>query len=280
MRPLHIPLALLLLLSGCATPTKKPKTPPGWRTYEKDGISLRLPNKSFTSAKFVTLPKTVLAPDSGPPVDIGPQRLAIYLKPAASPIRFKKPRYYFPSESVIYITPLTDDTVANFDVAYDGLRNTSARLRNILSNPRDLRPWLDDANHDAPLDPPYLPSEPYNNAARQMHAKLGLVSSPQLRGFRLLTYYANGKTGYGATNAELTYDFQGLTDDGRYYISARIGVRHPDLPETMDDPRAASDATPAQRLQERTRLNAWPDKSYHPDLDTLDAILRSLKISR
>jgi hypothetical protein len=86
------------------------------------------------------------------------------------------------------------------------------------------------------------------------------------------------------TNSTMGYYYQGLTDDGRFYISLQWPVSTELLPDTADD-------APAELLEEagssresndryvqqlKTELNALGSADWSPDLTDLDALIASL----
>jgi len=103
-----------------------------------------------------------------------------------------------------------------------------------------------------------------------------VISTNRGDGCRFVTCYRNGETGYGATNEELLYNFQGMTKRNDFYISARLAVRHDQLPDSIDDPRSASDETEREKRAENGRIDRWSDKSFYPPLAQLDSMLESL----
>ena len=82
------------------------------------------------------------------------------------------------------------------------------------------------------------------------------------------------------SNNELIYSFQGLTNDGKYYIAAILPVTHPELPA---DPKAGEGQIqdlndyPAYRSSMITLLDQQPAGSFTPDLSKLDALVRSIE---
>jgi hypothetical protein len=100
---------------------------------------------------------------------------------------------------------------------------------------------------------------------------------------RFLTIYAQ----YVApvNNQDLFYTFQGLTADGRYFVSATLPVNHPSL-------RADLNAFSTSELDTITKdydqyrndaaaaLATQPNASFTPSLERLDALIASLAIEK
>jgi len=102
-------------------------------------------------------------------------------------------------------------------------------------------------------------------------------------GVRYLTQTGNGIV--PVNNAELNYTFQGLTNDGQYYVAALLPVTHPQLPaghELGAQLAAEIEKDPgyyANYLSTTiTMLEQQPAASFTPNLDSLDAMLRSLLV--
>lgn len=87
----------------------------------------------------------------------------------------------------------------------------------------------------------------------------------------------------------LGYIFEGISNDGRYFILIRADISHPDQKRlhpkrqingppghTWESPDPKVDA-PA-RIQLERNLAAAEPASFQPNLDQLDAVIRSLKL--
>ena len=245
-------------------------------SFVNEKLSLSYPKKYYEGAKIRGLPKITYQDGKGPPFGVGPARYVIELIP-----RHQQPRhggrYYYPSYSVIYMTPLRDQTVANFDRAYPGLSGSADLLHELLKErPNDLYAWT--VRRSRPSGGWVIPDQPFNNAGACLLAKFRTISTTWGDGCRFLTYYRQGKAGYGAANEELLYNFQGMTKDNQFYISARLAVRHDRLPDSIDDPKAASNETEEEQRIEHDRIDRWPDRSFYPPLTALDSMIASLQI--
>ena len=112
------------------------------------------------------------------------------------------------------------------------------------------------------------------------------------QGSRVLTQFA--QDAWPINNEDLVYVFQGLTKDGRYYISAFLPVTASFLPEHVDDAAAvpAVDGIPFPAFNSsdfgseyasyqkavRDKLNASSPEEFSPALDTLDTLIESLRV--
>src|SRR6516164_11493487 len=85
--------------------------------------------------------------------------------------------------------------------AYPGLSDSGRLLQELLKErPTDLFAWI--VRRSRPSGRWVLPDEPFNNAGALLLAKFRTISTSWGACCRFLTYYRNGKAGYGATNEE------------------------------------------------------------------------------
>ena len=245
--------------------------------FSENGVTFTYDRSYFEAAKLFQLPRKVEVKDEMP-INVGPPRFRIQLlhapRSAWSPGR---PRYFQPSYSMIYITPLTDMGVPDFQRAYPGLAENYRGLQRLLaSHPTNLNRYYHKI-YERTLEYK-LPDEPFNNAGAALLARSRFLHLKWGTAIRFLTYYQQDKTGYGATNAQLIYNFQGVTSGNDYYVSARFAVRHSALPDSIDDPRAKSDSTEQETRAEYERTNSWNDETFFPKLTDLDQMMDSLRI--
>lgn len=127
-----------------------------------------------------------------------------------------------------------------------------------------------------------LPFLPVFNAAQVFHAQyLGLPFASG-DGIRFLTQYAQ----YFApvNNQELFYTYQGLTDDGLYWVSAILPVNHPMLPADALNPPGGQSWEEFSNNYETyigdmvSQLNVQAFDSFTPSLAALDALVSSITI--
>jgi hypothetical protein len=125
-----------------------------------------------------------------------------------------------------------------------------------------------------------MPFLPLYNAAQVMHAQTQYMDFKNGKGVRYLTQFDQAPL--PLNNYELIYTFQGLTNDGKYYIAAVLPVTHPDLPNTQQ-----VSAQQADEMQDFSaylaKTVAWldqqPGSSFNPDLTKLDAMIQSIEIN-
>lgn len=122
------------------------------------------------------------------------------------------------------------------------------------------------------------------NASRCFHGKAQIVEFPWGRAVMFLTTYVQGPTSETPVNNDmLVLTVQGLTADRRYAVNGRFDIRHPRLPDTMDDWNA-----PSRRSfdigdnKQCSAAEAWldrqPDESFQPSLGQYEMLLSALEI--
>ena len=125
-----------------------------------------------------------------------------------------------------------------------------------------------------------LPFLPMWNAAQIFSAKVTYFEFQNGSGVRYLTMY--GQALYPVDNQNLFYTYQGLTDDGEYYLCAVLPVTHPGLPEEgqVDDWLAFEENWESYIADTISWLNAQVDQSFTPSIAMLDAMMASFEINR
>jgi hypothetical protein len=128
----------------------------------------------------------------------------------------------------------------------------------------------------------YVNLLPFMDASDLMFAQVQAVEFQNGKGVRFLTQYNPGRQ--PINNEQLFYTYQGLSDDGEYYVAAILPVSHPDLPDEARDvtgqERAAIEVDYAAYLIDIAQmLDAAPVNSFTPDLSLLDDMIASLQIS-
>lgn len=123
-----------------------------------------------------------------------------------------------------------------------------------------------------------LPLLPFINAAEVFHSQVEYVDFQNGSGVRFVTAYAQGVD--PLTNQSIFYTFQGLTDDGRLYVSAFFPVSTAALPDNVDDfdfSQIESTESWLAYLTETTEaLGNLNVAEFIPDLTQLDGVIESL----
>lgn len=127
-----------------------------------------------------------------------------------------------------------------------------------------------------------LPFLPLWNAAQIFSAKVAYFNFQNGSGVRYLTTY--GQDIYPVNNNHLFYTYQGLTDDGRHYVSAIFPVSHMDLPneggEAIDDWQDFEAHWDEYISEGIVWFNEEDPNAFKPSITLLDEIMASLMINR
>jgi hypothetical protein len=134
-----------------------------------------------------------------------------------------------------------------------------------------------------------LPQVPFFNVTQVLAAQVKAIPFHQGRGVRMVTEYAGGCA--IINNHELIYHFEGLTDDGQYYVVAILPVSAPGLPEDGQPGGVVpADGVPVPDFNDmnanwmgyygdaRQMLQELEPGAYTPNLEQLDALIGSLTI--
>ena len=126
---------------------------------------------------------------------------------------------------------------------------------------------------------PFLPVIPQ---VQTFHIHETVLTFNGGQGVRFITEYSESPT--PITNRVIIYTFQGLSDDGRYWVAVTLPISSPILP---DD----NDTLPAGYTQESLLLNydayasevkdalaAQTPGSFFPAIDSLDSLVKSITI--
>jgi hypothetical protein len=176
--------------------------------------------------------------------------------------------------------------VSDFDAHVRTLRALGADR----PSPRRLDAWLRRRRVREYLKRrmPFLPMYDVSEALR---AKVAYFDFGGGQGVRFVTQYDMEDT--LVSNQALAYVFQGITDDGAYYVSAAFPIAAPFLPAEYSEEEARrrgleSPAMPGAALRryrkylaENARLlEALAPGKYRPGLGLLDDLVRSLAVDR
>lgn len=133
---------------------------------------------------------------------------------------------------------------------------------------------------EKPDDPIYktYPYLPQPNAVQVLHTQPAYLTFQNGAGLRYLTQYAQGPL-----PIEVTYTFQGLTDDGRYYISMQLPVTTAAVPSISDaafnDLFQQPEGWPTYRSETLAVLDTLNADDFQPSLTTWDTLVASLRVA-
>jgi hypothetical protein len=127
-----------------------------------------------------------------------------------------------------------------------------------------------------------LPLLPIFNAAEELHILYKVISFSGGSGIRYLTQYSQFTD--PINSHELFYSFQGLSTDGRYWISAILPISNSMLPPNGDNPpngmtqQQFSDQFNTYISDLAAKLEAQPPESFNPTIAALDALIESIMV--
>ena len=124
-----------------------------------------------------------------------------------------------------------------------------------------------------------LPLLPLINAAQVIHSQAKYLDFQNGSGVRFLTQY--GQDIFPIVNQHLFYTFQGLTQDGAYYVAAAFPIDAAGIPDEPDisDWEAFSAGYQDYLAETVTQLDALSSDQFEPDLALLDSVIQSLRVS-
>lgn len=127
-----------------------------------------------------------------------------------------------------------------------------------------------------------LPFLPMFNAAQLFTAKVAYFDFQNGSGVRYLTMYGQGLS--PIDNRNLFYTFQGMTDDGQYYISAVLPIINIGLPNDgssqVEDWIAFEENWETYLSETLTWLEEQAPQNFYPNLENLDQMMGSFEINR
>jgi len=130
-----------------------------------------------------------------------------------------------------------------------------------------------------PQNPESIPFLPLFNAAEFMQAQVHYFNFQNGSGVRFVTQF--GQAAWPINNNDMFYTYQGITNDGKYYISAILPVSHPSLPDpntvSMDEAFINNYMTYVAQVE--IDLNAQPPESFNPSLTIFDEMLQTFNIT-
>ncbi|MCB0212402.1 MAG: WG repeat-containing protein [Anaerolineae bacterium] len=143
-----------------------------------------------------------------------------------------------------------------------------------------LQTLLDDRPETIDEAIPVLPG--LGDAVQDLRVQIAYLEFEQGQGIRFVTHYAQDAN--PIINETVFYTFQGLTNDGQFYVALYYPVSTAALPDSFDETEAADDYDAFLEnfetyLQEtHDSLNGLDPADFSPDLTDLDSLVKSLVI--
>jgi len=247
---------------------------PAKRTAAHKGVSLTYDDALAGDVRAETVPASPLEHADEKPDGVYPEHVAFMLvgRNVAPAVSF--------SEPVVRVCPVAEYLKA-FSVS-PGYVKDAQRTLNELRRLIRRRPVRLKGN---------VPMLPLPDATEVFHAH---VKHLRFRGGSGVAFLTQGQQDYELINNQhLTYEFRGLTDDGRYYVSATFPVGAPVAAATRDAaahdgyalPREVGGARARRRYEAyvervRLKLERLRPGQFDPSLRLYDELLSSLEIRK
>jgi len=162
-----------------------------------------------------------------------------------------------PRKPQIYVFKVADMAPANAAMA-----QYAAELQTLLQT------------HQAGNQLPFLP---ISNESQMFRARMEFVDFKNGQGVVFLTQLGQGVT--LINNSDLIFAFQGLTYDGKYYLSAILPVTLPDLPADGTSGQLPDMSELSTYLNNTIKmLEDQPTGGFTPNLEALNALVRSIEV--
>jgi len=193
------------------------------------------------------------------------------------------------TEFILYTADATSNTIpATFDApisvriyktadlaAYEYAKKQSTDLTTLLAARPDLAKYMAVSQNQSENALPFLPSLP---AAQVIRARAHYVETPTVKGIAYVTVFRQDASPF--TASEFMYTFQGLSADGKTYISAIFRVKasvFPEKLESVDMDKFMANIQPyfTDSIQ---KLNQAAPTDFAPALTPLDALIASLAV--
>jgi hypothetical protein len=123
-----------------------------------------------------------------------------------------------------------------------------------------------------------LPLLPIQYARQLFFARYNIVAFTNGSGYHIVTEYAQAY--YPVNNHDMFFSYQGITSDGKYWISIILPISHPSLPENGDNPPADLYSNPDPYYAQMTsQLNSVQPASFNPSIVKLNALIKTITIT-
>ncbi len=129
-----------------------------------------------------------------------------------------------------------------------------------------------------PADPEYIPIPDFWGAAQFLSCQEDYVRFQNGSGVRYVTQW--GQAAYPVGFPQMFYSYQGLTDDGAYYLHVFFSVGHPSLPDpdSVVQDQAFYDNFENYMDQAEAQLDGESPDSFQPSLYLLDNFVRKIRV--
>ncbi|MBI5669512.1 MAG: META domain-containing protein [Chloroflexi bacterium] len=145
------------------------------------------------------------------------------------------------------------------------------QLQTLLNDRPDLTPYMTVADDGSGQTLPFLPAIA---AGQVIRARVQYVDTPAMSGISYITVYRQDVSPF--TGGEFIYTFQGLSQDGQYYVSAILNIDTTLFPAELEafDPTTFNAAE--YYNQSVQQLNEAGEEAFTPAPSALEPVLLSL----
>jgi hypothetical protein len=159
---------------------------------------------------------------------------------------------------------------------YQSIQPSIEQLRVLLKERPASVPWgrKSGGGFDANVQ---LPDYPPRNAGHLIQLRIGYLDAPWGSGIFYITSFSQA-LGNRPSNETLVYLFQGLSKDGRYYLSADFRITHPLLDRDPNERGYSSKATEDAIEKAQRILPGQPDGAFTPSLRKLREWVSTIRI--
>ena len=187
----------------------------------------------------------------------------------------KHPEY---TEITLKNYPLTDSIFSPRITVYPVQRFSELLPDIVPARLADLQSLLSGGtfgSKEMPMLPPF-------NSVQMFQVQPDVIPFQNGKGFRYLTQYSQGIV--PINNQELFYTFQGLTSDGKYWVSVILPISSPNL---MADGKNPPDGQSMEEFAGNyktyltdtvAQLNGQSSDSFTPTINQLDAMIQTIQV--
>ena len=247
------------------------------RRVTYNGVSFSYSYLLATEVKAKTVREQFLKHADEKPDTVTPTHLAFTLEGSYSAEH--QSSFFAPPEIHVYSISEYKKVMAASKRYVEELENEVLALKRVL---RDKPSHVDTA----------IPVLPWIDAVQAIRAHVKYVEFGNGKGILFLTQY-NIEPSI-INNDGLSYVFQGLTDDGQYYISATFPVSAPNMPKSFDADTFDGYTIPANFYKDylsnhktyqeyldrmERKLNGLRPEEYKPGLQLFEELIGSLSVN-
>jgi hypothetical protein len=243
---------------------------PSEQAVDFEGVSFTYDPRVFGDVKKEVVPEVKLKEPDEKPDEVAPQHIRF---------EFEFGREY--SKARIAVFPLE-----GFEDVYGVSPDSVANMKEYIAG---LRKVVNDSSFRVDGQIPHLE---FRDASDNFYVKVRDFDFPSGDGVLFVTHWEHGVD--FVTNRNLLYRFEGITADGKYYVTAQAPVSVAFLPD--DSPREFEGFTEEDLMEFMrnskvavakhkkyiesisTRLEKLTSSDFSPNLEKFEAIISSLKI--